>query len=271
MPEAMLALSGRPALEVATDLAKQAGRILLANFSKEKQVTHKGRGNVVTNVDLLSEALLVTSLRQEFPSLGILSEETNSVLRGNADLFWVVDPLDGSRNYASGVPIFSVSIALATKADVLLGVTYDPTRGELFTAERGKGAYLNGQRIHVSQKRTLKEALPGMDMGYEDDRARLALQMVTALWPGMQSLRVMGSSTLGLCYAAAGRLDIYFHHNLAPWDMASGIVLVKEAGGTITDKQGSPITLFSGTVIASNAAIHADFLRLTEGMEWRKA
>ena len=271
MQDMPLSRSGRPALEVVSDLVRQAGGVLLEHFHEEKGVSFKGPRNVVTNVDLLSEELLLAGLRKEFPGCAIVSEESLSQISENSGYVWYVDPLDGSRNYASGLPVYTVTLALVRGGDILLGCTYDPPRNELFTAEKGRGSFLNGQRISVSKRENLRESLPGMDMGYHDERARLALHLVTALWPGMQSLRVMGSAALALAYVAAGRLDIYFHHDLAPWDVASGILLVQEAAGTVTDKSGDPVTIFAGNLIASNAAVHADFLHLTRDLEWRKA
>ena len=196
-------------------------------------------------------------------------------------------------NYASGIPHFAVVVALAWNGEVVLGVTYDPVRGEVFTAEKGVGAYLNDVPISVSSKEEIPECLLGFDMGYVNEKAVMALDMVKSLWPGMQSIRIMGSSALGLAYAACGRVDIYFHHHLAPWDIASGLLLVSEAGGTAVDRHGNPATLFSTdiggvvskqdesssdsldisgqkSVIASSPHLVGRFLAATEGLEWRR-
>ncbi|MBI4307654.1 MAG: inositol monophosphatase [Chloroflexi bacterium] len=263
-----LSRSGRQPLEVATQAIKEAGRTLMKHFLLEKKVRVKGRGNIVTSVDYLVESGLVEFLHREFPNFGILSEESVDE-KGTTGYTWITDPLDGTRNYASRLPHFSVTLALVRGEDILVGLVYDPLRNELFYAERGSGAYLNGKPIQVSEQPSVEMSVVGLDMGYDDDKAHLALEMVTALWPGMQSLRIMGSAALGLAYAAAGRLDIYVHHFLYPWDIASGILLVQEAGGKVTDRLGGPVSWRSQGVIAAGEAVHDDFLRRTTGFSWR--
>lgn len=260
--------NGMKALDVAIRAAKEAGRIIVERYRSDIKVQHKGRGNIVTDVDLLVERETIAFLREEYPTHGILSEESVKE-ESSSGYTWIVDPLDGTRNYASGVPMFSVNLALVLGGEVILGITYDPLRNELFWAQKGRGAFLNDAPISVSSNETVKASLIGSDMGYDDEKARRALELVLALWPGMQSMRIMGSAALGLAYAACGRLDLYFHHSLAPWDIVSGILLVKEAGGVITDRDGGPVGIHSSGVIASNKAIHADFLKLTEGLAWR--
>lgn len=259
--------SGKGAWEVAQSLAQEAGRIILSNFGKKTEIYVKGRGNVATDVDLWVERELVALLREEFPTHNIISEETGEV-KGSSPYTWILDPLDGSRNYASQIPHFCTSLALTSGGASLLGVIYDPVRRELFAAMKGAGAFLNGEPISVSQKLNVQASVVGLDMGYSDQKAKQALRLVTRLWPGMQSLRIMGSAALGLAYVACGRYDIYFHYYLFPWDVASGILLVQEAGGTITDRLGQPVSLESQGVIAANQAIHQDFLQLTEGFDW---
>ena len=161
--------------------------------------------------------------------------------------------------------------------EVVLGVTHDPARREVFWAERGQGAFLNpstssghcGSPILVSERPSLQASVVGFDMGYIDEWGRRNLELALGLWPGMQALRVMGSGALGLAYVAAGRLDIYFHHTLYPWDIAAGILLVEEAGGIVTDAGGGHITYHSPSIIAAGPSVHADFLKLTEGLPWR--
>ncbi|MEK7873473.1 MAG: inositol monophosphatase family protein [Chloroflexota bacterium] len=260
--------SGLAAMEVATRAIREAGRTVMENFQREKTVRVKGRGNIVTSVDYLVESGLAEVLRREFPGFGILSEESVQE-KGLGEYTWITDPLDGTRNYASGIPHFCTTLALVRGQDVLLGLTYDPLRDEMFHAEKGGGAYLNGAPIRVSPQRTVQDSILGMDMGYNDGKAREALEMVTALWPGMQSLRIMGSAALGLAYAAAGRVDIYFHHHLYPWDIASGILQIREAGGTVTDQTGQPAAWGSRSLVAACQAVHDDFMRRTAGHTWR--
>ena len=260
--------SGRTAAEVARQVARSAGDILLDRFDSVKDVTFKGRGNVVTDVDTEVERQVIGMLRTEYPDMGTLGEESSGD-RADAGYVWIIDPLDGTRNYASGIPFYSVVVGLALDGEVLVGVNYDPARGEMFEAERGKGAFLNGKRIKVSDKSTLDDSILGMDLSYNNEGAVNGLDVIRSIWPGMQTARIMGSSALGISYAAAGRSDLYFHHQLEPWDQVAGILLVREAGGVITDRTGKSAGLFSDGLIASNSTLHAEFMRRTEGMPWR--
>ena len=254
---------------MAVDAAHRAGQIIQDRFLTTKKISFKGRANVVTDVDLAAEQAVLELLRAEYPHFGILSEESAPVETGSP-YTWVVDPLDGSRNYANGVPHFCVVVALAQGNEMVLGVTYDPVRDELFTAERSRGAFRNGSPISVSGREEIDQALLGFDLGYVDEKAGLALDMIRALWPGMQSIRLMGSAALGLAYAAAGRVDLYFHHALSPWDVASGLLLVQEAGGVVVDRQGQPAGLHTPSIIASSRRLVDRFLQATEGLEWRQ-
>ena len=261
--------SGRDALTIAIEAARRSGDIILDRFHTLKEISFKGRANVVTDVDMLAEKAALQLLREEYPDFGILSEESDPIVTGSS-YTWVLDPIDGTRNYASGIPHISVVVALARDGEVIVGVTYDPVRKEVLRAEKGNGAYLNDAPISVSPKEEIPDCLLGFDMGYVDDRAVLALDLIKSLWPGMQSIRVMGSGALGLSYAACGRVDIYFHHRLYPWDIASGLLLVSEAGGRVVDRHGKPATLESESVIASSPHLISKFLAATEGLEWRK-
>lgn len=264
------ATSGRTALETAIAVARQAGTLLREGFHQQKQVTLKGQGSVVTQWDLASERLIVEALSKEFPRCAIVAEESGEK-KGDTGLVWYVDPLDGSRNYSLGVPFYSVTIALARGDDVLVGVTYDPSRDEMFAAQKAQGTTLNGQRVHASQHAALQDAIVALDVGHKDPKVKLTMEMLAALWPGMQSIRIMGSSALGLAYVAAGRIDLYFNPELQPWDMAAGVLLIQEAGAVITDKTGRPMTLHGKHLIAASPAVHTDFLRRTKGMPWRTA
>lgn len=269
MAEIPRSSGGKTAMEVAEEVGLEAGRMLVERFHRVKRVSVKGRGNVVTDVDTEVEAAMLALLRREFPDMGLLGEESAGGAAGSGYV-WIVDPLDGTRNYASGIPFFSLVVGLALDGEVLVGVNYDPVREEMFHAERGKGAFLNGEPIHVSQKSTVAESVVGMDLSYDDEGAVNGLNMILSLWPGVQTARIMGSSALGISYAAAGRHDLYFHHQLEPWDQVAGILLVEEAGGVITDRMGKRAGLYSDGLIASNATLHADLMRRTEGTPWRR-
>jgi len=255
-----LARSGRGAFEVATQAAKEAGSLITAHFHGEMRIEYKGRTDIVTDVDLLAEKAIVSLFREEFPSFGIITEESPSIA-SNSGYTWIVDPLDGTRNFVYGISHFCVALALAQGDELLLGIIYDPLRGEFFRVERGRGAFLNDSPISVSKKTTVQGSLVGFDMGYDAERGREVLEVASALWPGIQSVRVMGSAALGLAYAACARLDIYLHLSLYPWDLAAGILLVEEAGGVITELDGQPVSIQSKSVLATNRAIHEDFMR----------
>ena len=269
MEELPVSTSGLTASEVARQAALKAGEILLDRFDQPKEISYKGRGNVVTDVDTAVEAAVIALLQQEYPDMGVLGEESAGV-RADAGYVWVVDPLDGTRNYASGIPFFSVVVGLALDGDVLVGVNYDPMRQELFHAEKGRGAYLNGERVQVSQKASIEECILGMELSYNNEGAANGLQVILTIWPGMQTARIMGSAALGLSYAAAGRTDLFFHHQLEPWDQVAGILLVEEAGGVVTDRTGRRAGLYSDGIVASSRALHAEFMRRTDGMAWRR-
>ena len=260
--------SGKTALEVAVEAAILAGGILRERFKTSIEVRFKGRKDIVTDVDLAAEKAILGLLQDEFPDFGILAEESKP-RETESPFTWVVDPLDGTRNYAAGVPHFCTVVALSYEDKPVVGVTYDPMRDEMFTAELHQGAYLNGERLQISEIQEVSQALLCCDLGYVDEKAGLAIDLIRSLWPDVISLRLMGSSALGVAYAAASRVDLYFHHSLSPWDIAAGHVLVQEAGGVIVDKQGQPASLRTPSIIASNQTLVNDFLKRPDGHPWR--
>jgi myo-inositol-1(or 4)-monophosphatase len=253
--------SGKPAIDVAIQVAEQAGEIIRSHFTADKCITYKeGRSNIVTDIDLLVDEWISEYLGEQYPAFGIMTEESEDTVSASP-YTWVIDPIDGTRNYAFGIPHFCVSIALARGDEVVLGVIYDPMRKELYRAERGQGAFLNDRPMAVSDKESLSVSLVSFDMGYDADIGQKMLGVTAALWPGVVTVRVMGSAALGLAYVACGRLDLYFHFSLYPWDLAAGVLLVREAGGVVTELEGQPISIHSRTVVASNEAIHREFIK----------
>jgi len=247
--------SGRQPLEIASQVARAAGGILLSSFSRtEKKTRPKGRSNLVTEADYLSEQAILRELRAEFPSCGFLSEESEAVV-SDSPFTWVVDPMDGSNNFSFGVPFFSVNLALLRREEVVLGVTYDPVRDELFYGLKGQGAFVGGKPLRVSARTELKDALVGFDMGYDMERGREMLEAARKLWTAVFSFRIMGSAALVLAYVASGRLDLYLHRRLYPWDILAGRLLVEEAGGLATDWEGRPVTRNTHQVVAGNPAL----------------
>ena len=261
--------SGLPALEVCENAARRAGELVLNRFRTDVEVSLKGRANVVTDADLASERLILDYVRDEYPDFGILSEESDPVA-GSSPYTWVVDPIDGTRNFAEGIPHFCIVVAIANGDQVVAGVTYDPVRDELFSAQDGAGAYLDGQPIHISDRQNIDEAILGFDLGYDFGQAKHLMEMVAGIWPQISGYRLMGSSAMSIAYTAAGRIDLYAHHSLSSWDIASGILLAKEAGAHILDRATlQEATLFSPGLIIANTSLLDQFLAMTDGYTWR--
>ncbi len=261
---------GRSALDVALEATTTAGEIIRGGWDSDRQITFKGRADIVTDIDVAAEKAVLEILTSAFPQFGILAEESQPVA-GASPYRWVVDPLDGTRNYAQSIPHFCTIVALAEGDDIAAGVVYDPVREETFTAAKGQGAFLNGAPINVSETTEIARSLLSFDLGYVDEKAGLAIDMLRSLWPGMYSVRMMGSAGLGLAYAASGRVDLFFHHSLSPWDVAAGLVLAEEAGGRVVDRQGNKAGLFTPSVICSSPALVEGFLAATDGLPWRTA
>ena len=268
--------TGKSVETVARNAVMAAGEILLERWNglqkgtnaADLQVFKKGRNNLVTDVDHEAERAAKDILSSEYPDFSMLAEEAGNIPRGEQFL-WILDPLDGTRNFASGVPHFAVNLALMAHQKPILGITFDPIRQEFFHAAVGEGVYLNGNRIKVSETETLEEAILGFDMGYVDAKGTELLTMLNGLWPRMQTIRINGSAALGLAYVASGRYELYAHHHLSPWDMAAGILMVEESGGTVTNLQGGAVNLAQGTVIAGNPKVHKEFLEATAETGWR--
>ncbi|UCG82941.1 MAG: inositol monophosphatase [Dehalococcoidia bacterium] len=253
--------SGKEAVDIACEAARKAGEVLKTHFQEQRQVQYKGRANIVTDVDLKAENAIVSFIQDEYPDHNIISEESDPINR-ESDYTWVLDPLDGTNNYSFGIPFFATVIAFKSSEDVMVGIIYDPLRDELFAAERGKGARLNGNVISVTKKTKVQDSLIGLDLGYVEENGRHLLKFIADLWPRMYAFRLMGSAALGMAYASCGRLDLYFHALVYPWELACGQLLVTEAGGVISDWEGRPVSYGESSIIASNRAIHADFLRM---------
>lgn len=247
---------------LAIRVAKKAGRILHNRLGRVKKVGYKGAVNLVTEMDLFSEKIIVSEIRQRYPDHRILAEEKTRQ-RGDSPYRWVIDPLDGTTNYAHGYPIFCVSIGLEKNGDIILGVVYDPSRNDLFVGEKGKGARLNGRRIQVSTTPRLSGSLLATGFPYDlrespvnnfDHFQNFALRV--------HAVRRAGSAALDLCYVAAGRFDGFWEMKLGPWDLAAGSLVVKEAGGKVTDFQGRSIHLDGKHVLASNGKIHREMIKI---------
>jgi myo-inositol-1(or 4)-monophosphatase len=261
-----------PSLErrVAVETARAAGQLLRGELLGSRQISYKGAPtNLVTEMDARAEALIVDRLRASFPDDAILAEERGAE-PGRSGRRWIIDPLDGTTNYAHGLPIFAVSIALQDGAAVTLGVLYDPTREEMFVAERGGGAWLNDARIAVSVTPTLDASL--LTTGFPYDirvRADNNLKEYAAFCLRSHGVRRCGSAVLDLACVASGRFDGFWELRLGPWDVAAGALLVEEAGGRVTGIDGAPLDIDAPTLVASNGRIHDEILAILRSV--RKA
>ncbi len=269
--ELPVSASGRSAEDVARGLAREASRIMLERFGRGgHRKTVKGRGNYVTETDLAVEHATLKTLRREYPGHAVLSEETSQeVERWDRGWLWVVDPLDGTANFARGIPTFVFNLALCHDGEPVLGLTHQPVTGDEFFAVKGGGLWANGERTLVSDAATLSESLVGIGLGYEYDRAKLMLGLLADLWPGVQTVQNIGSAALGLAYAASGRFDLYVHSFLYPWDLAAGVVQVREGGGLFLDRAGNPATLYSEGVVAGAPGPVREFVAATVDRPWR--
>ena len=245
---------------VGTEVALEAGRLLLDRFHTVFTISHKGTVNLVTDVDLAAEELIVSRLRKAFPTHSILAEERYSKTRGKG-IVWVIDPLDGTTNYAHGYPVFSVSIGLEIDGEVEWGAVFDPTRNELFSARRGFGATCNGAKLGVSATASISASLLATGFPYDiQTDSRNNLDNFCAFAVRVQGIRRAGSAAVDLCYVAAGRFDGFWELKLNPWDCAAGSLIVKEAGGMVTNFSGQPASIYEREIVASNGLIHGEML-----------
>jgi myo-inositol-1(or 4)-monophosphatase len=240
----------------ALDVARKSGALLKEMFSSKHQIHYKGDINIVTEADKMSENLIIQEIRREFPEHGILSEESDAI-NGDGKMRWIIDPLDGTTNYAHGYPVFCVSIALENEGEVVLGVVYDPMRNDMFVAVRGEGAYLNDKKLAVSSVNNLSRSLLATGFPYDiRDSQENNLDYFNAMAVNVQAIRRAGAAALDLAYLAAGRFDGFWELKLKPWDTAAGCLLVTEAGGVISDIAGDKWHLQSPNLLASNGLIH---------------
>jgi myo-inositol-1(or 4)-monophosphatase len=248
----------------AVELAREAGSLLRSGMGNVEAVEHKGAIDLVTEFDLQSERLLVEGLRRSFPEDPILAEEGGGAAGGHR---WLIDPLDGTTNFAHGLPVFCISMAYVEAGAIQLGVVYDPMRSELFQALRGQGASLNGKPIHVSREALLDRSLLVTGFPYDIRTAdETNLDHFSRLSLRAQAVRRLGSAALDLAYVAAGRFDGYWELRLSPWDWGAGILLVREAGGKVTRLEGDADIFRPPTsIVASNGLIHEAMLRVLEG------
>ncbi len=255
-------------LDIAVKAAKLAGEVILGNLGKisKKDIDLKQTSDFVTYVDKESEAVIIRTIKEQFPGHHIFAEESTKDTETEG-YRWIIDPLDGTTNFIHSYPVFCVSIALQYKREIIAGVVYDPLRDELFTAERGSGAFLNGNRIRVSAVHDTKDSL--ITTGFPFKKKNMIdpyLKLFKNVLFRVSDLRRAGSAALDLASVACGRCEAFFEIGLSPWDIAAGSLLIQEAGGVITDFSGGNDFLSTGNVVAGNPGIHKEMLKEARGV-----
>lgn len=245
-------------LKVAVETAREAGAILRHEFDRPKEISYKGEVDLVTESDRRSEALIVARLREHFPGHAIVAEEGTGAEAAGAKYCWHVDPLDGTTNFAHGYPCFAVSIGLAEDGEPIAGVVFNPVSGELFTAARGEGAYLNNERIRVSPVEKLANSLVATGFPTHQRKNSANMNYYWEFTLRTHGVRRDGSAALDLCSVACGRFDAFWEFGLSSWDTAAGMLLVQEAGGVVTDLAGQPYHPGDPQMFASNGRIHGE-------------
>jgi myo-inositol-1(or 4)-monophosphatase len=247
-------------LDFCVDLARAAGDVLKHYMDRDKHVELKGRANLVTIADKESEALIISRIRGRYPDHQILAEESGSSGAAGEGK-WIIDPLDGTTNFAHQYPFFCVSIGFEFRGGVLCGAVYDPCRDEMFSAARGLGAFVNGRPLRVSDVEKLGSALllTGFPYGVRE-KIRKAMAQFEAFIIESQAVRRGGSAALDLCYTALGRCDGFWEMDLQPWDTAAGLIILEEAGGRVTDFSGKHFSVYGKEIVASNGRIHEEIV-----------
>jgi myo-inositol-1(or 4)-monophosphatase len=252
-------------LETAVEIAREAGSLLANYYERRVAFETKGEFDLVTEADRASEKLVVERLRSHYPAHAIVAEEGGGH-ESSSDYRWFVDPLDGTTNFAHSFPMFCVSIGLERAGEAIAGVVYDPIHQELFTAERGSGAFLNSHRIRVSETKRLAESLASTGFPSRKRHDNPNIHFYQEFTLRSHGVRRAGSAALDLAYVASGRMDAFWEFKLNPWDTAAGILLVEEAGGRVTDFSGDHFRLDSREILASNGLIHEELLGLFSDM-----
>lgn len=250
-------------MDVADKAARGAGKILLDKLGEIKEVEFKARNSLLTQADTESEELIIKIIKSHFPAHRILAEESgrHSTEDGNSDFLWIIDPLDGTTNYTHSYPFFAVSIALEVEGVVKLGLVYDPVKDEMFRAAVGQGAYLNGERIRVSDTKDIENG--NLCTGFIHTTDRIVEENLrhfeNFIWRS-RAVRRDGSAALDLCYVACGRYDGFWEIGLNPWDTAAGFLIAEEAGGKVTDFSGNKFGIYGEETLASNGIIHGEMI-----------
>jgi myo-inositol-1(or 4)-monophosphatase len=255
-------------IEDVISIARKAGEIVREGFGKNFSIEYKtSEANLVTEIDKKSEAAIINFIRTKYPDHGILAEESGAE-NSSAEYIWVIDPLDGTTNFAHGLPIFSVSIGIQKNGRTICGAVYDVTRDEMFSAESGSGAFRNSSRLHVTERDNISHSLLVTGFPYDiKNNPDFAIERFISFIRQARAVRRLGSAALDLSYVAAGIFDGFWEVSLSPWDLCAGQLLVSEAGGLVTDFNGRPMDIFSKRILASNGKIHTKMMDILNNSE----
>jgi myo-inositol-1(or 4)-monophosphatase len=248
-------------INFASEITKDAGKILLEKFGRKINISKKGEIDLVTEADLASEKFIIEKIKSYYPNHSILAEESGeAVLIGESKWKWIIDPLDGTTNFAHGYPCFCVTLAVEHDGEIVIGVTYDPTRDELFVAEKGSGATLNNKKINVTETDQLGDSLLVTGFPYDISQRENFTRRFTEMLLSSRAVRRDGSAAIDLAYVACGRFDGFWEEGLNAWDVAAGVLLIKEAGGQVSYFDGSKYSIYHPPICASNGYIHQAML-----------
>lgn len=257
-------------IQLAIEAALEAGKFLKESVGSILEVEQKlgQETNLVTQIDKKAEEIIISKIRRKYPDHDFLAEESGSHNK-QSEVRWVIDPLDGTLNFTHGMPLFSVSIAVEVRGEVVAGVVYEPNLDELFTAEKGKGAFLNKKPIHVSKVDRLIESMMATGFPYTiRDNPDHAIQHFVNVLMEVQGVRRLGSAAVDLCYVACGRFEGFWEVSLNPWDMAAAVLFIQEAGGRFTDLRGAPSSIYNKQILATNGLVHDRMIEiLAQGLQ----
>lgn len=248
-----------------TEAARKTGRVLRRDFGEveQLQVSHKGPSDFVTAADIKAEKTLRAELHKARPRFGFLMEESGEIQGEDGKHRWIIDPIDGTTNFLHGIPHFAISIGLEMEGEMIAGLVYNPIVEEVFWAEKGQGAFLNDKRLRVSARNRMSEAVMATGIPFHGRPGHEPfIDQMGRVMKDVAGIRRMGAASLDLAYVAAGRFEGFWEAGLQPWDIAAGVLLVREAGGFVTDFKGDKNVLASGNVVAANAKLHKQFLDL---------
>ena len=241
--------------------AKAAGKVILKNYENIGEIKFKAPRSLVTKADILSEKIIMKTVRKKFPNHSFLTEESGSIKKGS-EYTWIIDPIDGTTNFVSKIPEFAVSIALAKNDEVLMGAVYNPCTNEMFFAEKGKGSYLNNKKLGVSKKNKLEHCILGFNLASRINLCKKKLGILRKNHGKFRAQRNFGSAALNLCYVADKRFDLYFSLDIKAWDIAAAKLIVEEAGGKITNINNKKWSINDKTIVGSNKILYNKFIKL---------